>query len=193
MTVRVASVVEGHGEVKALPILIRRIAERLGVYDCEIRTPHRIGRDHMTRSLVANAVRTQRDAVGEKGLIVVLYDSDDDTPDAVVESTKEQLAFASCEALVFVAVREYEAWLLAGVESLRESSAVIDDAAYEGDPEAPRDAAGRLGELMTESYRKTLHQPRFTAQFDIDLAAERSPSLRTFVDVVTEALRQAAG
>lgn len=190
MTVRIASVVEGHGEVKAFPILIRRIAESIGIYDCEIRTPHRIGRDHMTRSLVANAVRTQRDAVGSDGLIVVLYDSDDDDPATVVESTREQLASASCDALVFVAVREYEAWLLAGIDSLRGSSAITDDATYEGDPESPRDAAGRLGELMTESYRKTLHQPRFTARLDLDLAAERSPSLRTFVDGFTEALRR---
>lgn len=57
MTIRIASVVEGHGEVQAIPILIRRIAMTRGVFDISIRTPHRIGRPHMTSPKVAAAVR----------------------------------------------------------------------------------------------------------------------------------------
>lgn len=190
MTIRIASVVEGHGEVKAVPILLRRIAEDLGIFDCDIRTPHRIGRDHMTGPKVASAVRIQQAAVGPDGIVVVLYDSDDDVPETAVASTLEQLASGPHEALVFVAVREFEAWLLAGIESLREAGSIIGNASFDGDPERPRDAAGRLEKLMTESYKKTLHQARFTARLDFEQASRRSPSFKIFVDGVSEALRR---
>lgn len=192
MTLRIGSVVEGHGEVAAVPVLLRRIAGCLGIFDCDIRTPHRIGRDHMTGPKVANAVRMQQSVVGSAGLVIVLYDSDDDVPDAVVAATRQQLGEGLVQALVFVAVREFESWFLAGIESLRDAGSVTDDASFGGDPEAPRDAAGRLESLMTESYKKTLHQARFTARFDIQKASERSPSLRTFVEGVSTAMRTAS-
>lgn len=189
MTLRIGSVVEGHGEVQALPILIRRIAADLGIFNCDIRTPHRIGRDHMTGPKVARAVRVQQAAVGADGLVIVLYDSDDDVPESAVASTRAQLAPESDRVLVFTAVREFEAWFLAGIDSLRGAGSVADDASFDGDPEAPRDAAGRLEELMTESYKKTLHQARFTGRLDFHHAAKRSPSLLKFVEGVSEALR----
>lgn len=188
MTIHIASVVEGYGEVQALPILLRRIADEAFFYDRDIRTPHRIARTSMTREKVADAVRTQRAVVGEDGIVVVLYDSDDDDPDEIVETTKEQLAAAVCEALVFVAVREYEAWLLAGIDSLRGTPALKSDAHFEGDPESPRSPAGKLEEQMTESYKKTLHQARFTGRVDLSQVAERSPSFQKFYREFTEAL-----
>lgn len=192
MSRRIAAVVEGHGEVKAVPILLRRIAEDLGVYDCEIRTPHRIGRDHMTGAKMVSAVRIQRAVVGEDGLVIVLYDSDDDEPEATIEATITALRSASCDAAVFVAVREFESWLLADIESLRGSDSIRDDASFDDDPERPRDAAGRLEDLMTESYKKTLHQARFRARLDLQRAAEASPSLRRFIDGVSTALLASA-
>lgn len=190
MTVRIASVVEGHGEVQALPVLLRRIADERGVFDRDIRTPHRIGRPHMTGQKVASAVRIQRAVVGDDGIVIVLYDSDDDDPATAVATTREHLAESSCEALVLVAVREYEAWLLAGIESLRGTASIAEDASFLGDPESPRNPAGKLEEQMTESYKKTLHQARFTGRLDLEKASERSPSLRTFITEFTEALRR---
>ena len=44
MTVRVGAVVEGHGEVRALPILIRRICEAHEVFDLHVEHPYRLPR-----------------------------------------------------------------------------------------------------------------------------------------------------
>ena len=128
--------------------------------------------------------------VGDDGIVIVLYDSDDDDPATAVATTREHLAESSCEALVLVAVREYEAWLLAGIESLRGTASIAEDASFLGDPESPRNPAGKLEEQMTESYKKTLHQARFTGRLDLEKASERSPSLRTFITEFTEALRR---
>ena len=47
----ISSVVEGHGETYALPILIRRIAgEMFGAWDVRIPTPHRVPRGRMVTS-----------------------------------------------------------------------------------------------------------------------------------------------
>lgn len=191
MTIRIASVVEGHGEVQAIPILIRRIAMTRGVFDISIRTPHRIGRPHMTSPKVAAAVRMQRLAVGEDGIVIVVYDSDDDDPAVASRETESQLDNSSCRATVLVAVREYEAWLLAGIQSLRNSHLIKGDASFAGDPELPRNAAGKLRELMTESYKKTVHQASLTAHLDLDEAASKSPSFKRFLEAMTSALESA--
>ena len=49
MTVRVGAVVEGHGEVRALPILIRRICESHEVFDLHIEHPYRTEASTATR------------------------------------------------------------------------------------------------------------------------------------------------
>ena len=89
--VRIASVVEGHGEVEALPVLIRRICEEQGEYGHEVGKPHRIHRPEMHTPKVLAAVRIQRARVGESGIVVVLYDADDDEWEAARKSTQEQL------------------------------------------------------------------------------------------------------
>lgn len=137
---------------------------------------------------VAAAVRVQQAGVGPEGFVVVLYDSDDDVPDRAEDATREALDAAGATAVVAVAVREYEAWLLAGVESLRSHPSVLEDAAFAGDPESPRDAKGRLRDLMTEPYKETLHQARLTAILDLDRAISRSPSLRRFTERVEQAI-----
>ena len=74
--VRIASVVEGHGEVEALPVLIRRICEEQGEYGHEVGKPHRIHRPEMHTPKVLAAVRIQRARVGKNGIVVVLYDAE---------------------------------------------------------------------------------------------------------------------
>lgn len=74
---------------------------------------------------------------------------------------------------VVVARREYEAWFLGGIESLRVHRSVRDDASFDSDPEAPRDAKGRLRQLGTEPYRETLHQPAFAELLSIGAARQR--------------------
>jgi len=189
VTVHIGSIVEGYGDRTALPLIVRKIAHNLGVFDIDIRTPHRLNRSDMTTPKVGAAARIQRAGIGVDGFVIVLYDSDDDDPETTETATRKIISEAGEDAIVCVAVREFEAWFLAGISSLRGAASVRDDASFDGDPESPRDAKGRLEDAMTETYKETLHQARFAAQLDLDLAAGRSPSLRRFIELVSDQLR----
>jgi hypothetical protein len=177
----IATVVEGHGEVKALPVLLRRIAyELLGVPYVLVPPPYRVKRNRMTQPAeLSPASRFQSVRVADRGGVLVLADADDDC--AVNLAADLRQAAQPTPVEVAIAVREFEAWFLGAVESLRGHSAVRDDAVYDGNPERPRAAKGVLEELMTEPYRETLHQPAFAAMVDIQQAQE----VRSFAHLVT--------
>lgn len=188
----VASIVEGHGEVEAVPELLRRIARELLGLEIECLRPHRVPRPKIPRPLeLGRAVRLQGARVGGgPGGVLVLLDADDDDP---ARLRQEVQSIADDEApgvaVVVVAVREFEAWFLAAAESLRPHRSVRGDAAFAGDPESPRDAKGELQRLMTEAYGEVRHQVAFCALLDLDAARERSPSFAELVEAVSHMTR----
>jgi hypothetical protein len=181
--VTIASVVEGHGDVAALPLLIRRVAiECYGCYDVLVPKPHRVPRTQMVRGdFLQRAVTMQSMRITERGGVLVVADADDDCP---VELARTLAEFAGSEVVVAVANREFEGWFLAGIESLREHRAVKDDAVYVEDPDAKRAAKEELTRLMHEPYNEPLHQPAFASLVSIEEASRRSRSFRHFVDAV---------
>lgn len=196
--VQIALVVEGHGEVHGLPILVRRIAhEMCGEPFIVAHTPYRIPKSKMLKPReLERVVRLQAGRVEGTGGVVVLTDSDDDEPEglrALLQATTTTAAAALAAAVVVVAVREYEAWFLAAIESLRSHKSVSDNAAYAGDPEEPRNAKLALEKCMTESCDSIRHQPAFNAHLDIAAAAARAPSLQRFIEAIETIVRQARG
>lgn len=192
MTVRVGAVVEDHGEVRALPILIRRICEAHEVFDLHVEHPYRLPRTQMLNGRLVGAVRMQRIRVGDNGVVLVLLDADDDDPGKMQAQITSILGRgAGGTTVIAVAVREYEAWFLAAIESLRGHGGVSGDAVFDGEPERPRDAKGVLATRMTESYRETLHQARFSAVMDLAQARGRSPSFAAFEADLLAALARA--
>lgn len=191
--VQIASVVEGHGEVQGLPVLIRRISQEIhGEPFVVAHTPHRIPKSKMRKSPeLTRVVRLQSGRVRDTGGVVVLTDADDDDAEDLrmeLQATSDSAAFSL--TVVVIAVKEYEAWFLAGIESLREHKSIRDDADYCGDPEQPRNAKLALEERMTESYDSIRHQPAFNARLDIAAAATRSPSLTRFVNALGTIIHQ---
>jgi hypothetical protein len=183
---QIASIVEGHGEVHALPELIRRIAwERFGAY-VQVPRPHRVPRANMIKGPdLDRAVRLQGGRVRGAGGVIILTDSDDaNAPElqrhlqAIADSADEG------QVIAVLAVREYEAWFLAGIQSLRRHQSVRDDAEFDGDPERPRDCKKALEQQMNESYDPIRHQVAFNAIMDINAAAARSPSMQCLVDAI---------
>jgi len=178
---RIATIVEGHGEVEAVPILLRRIAERVSPDLAPgLPRPIRVKRQRVTKTgELERAVDLAARRAGPGGGILVLLDANGDCPGReapallrrAVEARKDR------DIRVVFAKREYEAWFLAASRSIAESHG---DDAFEtppADPESVRDAKGWLSEriLAGRRYRETLHQSRFTAAFDLD-AARAAPS-----------------
>jgi len=184
----IASIVEGHGEVTGLPVLLRRIAAERHNVHVDVLKPHRVPRANMVRRTdeLQKAVRLQANRVRGTGAVIVLADADDDEPEALRETLRATVegASPSVPIVVALAVREYEAWFLAGIESLRTHPSVRDDATYDDDCEAPRNPKLRLERLMTESYGSVRHQVAFNARLDLDEVASRSSSFRQFLGAV---------
>ncbi len=182
-TPTIASVVEGHGEVSALPVLVRRIARVVYGHDyIEVTPPHRVPRGQMIKGdTLARAVRMQSARVGDRGGVLVVADADDDCAVGLA-STFAQFC-CSTRPEIAIAVREFEGWFLASIESLRGHRAVRADATFDGDPEQIRGAKERLSQLMIEAYRETLHQASFANLLDPSLAG-RSRSFTHLVGCI---------
>lgn len=192
---KVVAIVEGEGEVAAVPVLLRRLAawRTPGVLP-EVPTPIRVRRDRFLnrdedfrRFLLLAAAKC-----GKSGWILLLLDADDDCP---AELAKRILARArDCiphvRVSVVLAKREYEAWFIAAAESLHGHRGFSFNPADRIDAESPRNAKGWLRERMKGgSYGETTDQPAFSARFDLQQAFDGS---RSFRKLCAEWERQAA-
>ncbi|PZT72109.1 MULTISPECIES: DUF4276 family protein [unclassified Streptomyces] len=195
MTVPViAPIVEGHGEVAAVRELVSRIAAEFHDTYAEVAQPFRLDSGKMRKpDELGKAIRFQAARVRGGGGVLVLRDGDDSDVTCPVELARmlaPDVGLVTVPVEIVIARHEYEAWFLAAAESLRGHSAVRDDAVFPDDPEARRGAKSRLEGLMTESYKETLHQARFSGVMDLRLAADRSRSFRRMIHAVELLLGQ---
>lgn len=169
---RIVPIVEGHGDVEATPELLRRLCAEAGMWDINIDSPIRKPREKLIQE--AELVKAIEVACRNRGDgVLVLFDGDDDCPATLGPTTQEiasRVARVPCQ--VVLAHREYEAWFLASIESLRGYRGILNDAAFSGNPDSPRDAKGRLEALMEPrlSYAETTDQVKFSTQFDMRVA-----------------------
>jgi hypothetical protein len=185
-------IVEGHGEVGAVPVLLRRLRDAAGAFTIDVNPPiRRHLADFHEEALVRKAVRL---ALKQEhcGCILLVFDGDGEG-DCPKELGPRVLRWARSEAgnrpcAVVVAFREYEAWLLASIESLRRRRGIRADAVAHADPEEPRGAKGQLEARMEvgRSYSETADQPALTASFDMVPAYRRCRSFRHLVKVFGE-------
>jgi len=175
-------VVEGYGEVDAVPVLLRRLQAELGLFTFQIARPIRRRRSQLaTEEQVRLSVRLAMGTPECSG-ILILFDSDDACPKDFGPTVK---AWAQAEAgatrcEVVLAHPEYETWFIATVESLRGFRGVKPDAISHPTPEDVRDCKGALEDRMEfgSSYSPRVDQAAFTAQIDLRQAHIASRSFR---------------
>jgi hypothetical protein len=180
----IASIVEGDGEVAALPILLRRLAaERDPGVIANALPPIRVRRDRFLNKedefrkqlLLASAKS------GDNGWILIVLDADDDCPANLGQQIfqRAQKYVPHRRLSVVLAKREFEAWFLAAAQSLSGARGFAIDAHEQVDAEEPRDAKGWMRQHMQGgTYREMLDQPAFTAAFDLQQAFDNSRSFR---------------
>lgn len=187
-------IVEGDGDVRAVPVLLRRFVEEAEAYDVEIGRPIKLRRDRFVRQadverIIARALLNGCDA------ILVLFDSDDACPAETASTVRDwsRAAAGATPCDVVLAHREYEAWLLASIESLRGERGITEDAQPHANPESPRDAKGQLRARMRagRSYSETRDQPALSARFSMSDAYARSRSCRKLTKAFGDLLRDA--
>lgn len=181
----IACIVEGDGEVRALPLLLRRLAESRGIFDIRIPAPIRVHRDQFIRrdeefrrKLLLAAAKS------EGGTVLILLDADDDCPVTLAADLNRRAREVLGEVIVAVVVpqREYEAWFLAAAGSLAGKRGLEEDLVAPMDSDAVRNAKGWLSERMSNGrYHEVSDQPAMSALLDIDEALAASRSFRKFV------------
>ena len=190
----IVTIVEGPGEVSAVPILIRRIAAAVEPSLVpRVPKPIRVKRG---RFLKENELERYVDLAarqaGSDGRILILLDADDDCPaQRASEILKRATTVRSDRRLqVVLAQREYEAWFLAAADSIAGHRELGKDATAPTDPESVRDAKGWLTSRMPpgRAYRETRDQPALTMMFNLDQARRGARSFdkmwRTVVDLM---------
>ncbi|MBE3069877.1 MAG: DUF4276 family protein [Planctomycetes bacterium] len=191
---RLVPIVEGHGEVAAIPVLLRRFQSESGTFGFQVARPIRRHRSDLVREASlrqsVHLAMLQQDC----GAILIFLDSDDDCPKELAPAlerwAREEAGNTPCA--VVMAHREYEAWLLAAIESLRGHRGIQVDASAPPDAEAPRDAKGRLEDFMAgRSYWETTDQAALTQQFDLARAYAACRSFRHLAKAFGSLLSQA--
>jgi hypothetical protein len=191
----IVSIVEGDGEVRALPKVLHRIAAELGVFLLTPNDPSRIPRGRLIadggieREVSAAAIR-----VTGLGGILVLIDADDDCP---AEYGPHLLARATKtrpdkKISVVLAKHEFEAWFLAAAPSIAGKHGFPEELASPQDPENPRGCKEWLSRARTSTggrpYRETVDQALLASTFDMSMARSNSPSFDKFYREITRLL-----
>jgi hypothetical protein len=194
---RVVLFVEGDGDALAVPVLVRRLLEKLQAWDCIYLDPRPLivrGLGRLFKNNCANWVRWLGTAAKRREIGAVLLVLDGDIPriqgevfcaanvarKLAQEATRARGGDLFSVATVF-AYREYESWLIAGVESLAGKrlkggrlGVKSGTRPPDGDLEsAPRDAKGWLSRVMASGYSAVRDQAPLTEIVDWDLVRNR--------------------
>jgi hypothetical protein len=191
---KVYPIVEGHGEVDAAPLLIRRLFFEAQCHTIGVGRPIRRTQSQLrSKDGIQAGVRLAL-LQPECAAVIILFDGEDDCPKdlaAQVRTWASQAASGTpCD--VVVAYREYETWFLAAIESLRGQYGIAQDAVAPVNPEAKRDAKGALEKFMpaNRAYSETGDQPAMSQKFDMGLAHRRNRSFRKMVKTIGDLLAQ---
>lgn len=195
---RVAPIVEGHGEVAAIRILLKRIWREIvcGEY-VDILRPVRIPRSKLVKRIAGEdrarpneqelerAVRLASLKLQAKAeptmpaLILVLIDANSDCPKELAPEVADacaRSAGAYGSACVLANV-EYESWFVAAAESLSEFLELAPERGIPEDPEGSRCGKAWIQKrFKATKYSETVDQPRLSAAMDLTLCRRRSPS-----------------
>jgi len=196
MPFRIVPIVEGHGEVPALPILLRRLlAEFNPAVAIELARPIRRPRGTLLKEGgLEEAVRLGAIEMGDTGAILLLLDSEGDCPAELAPSflARARNARPDKQISLVLAHQEFEAWFLAAASGLKGRRGLREEIEDHTSPESVRGCKEWLEAWMPPmmKYSETVDQPAFSIVFDLRLA-RKAPSFDKFYREVEEICRQA--
>ncbi len=194
----IVPIVEGHGEVRAVPILLRRWLRHRNFhryFDVDLAGP--------VRAAGKGALKVAHHTADELGVehyveiallrgpdaIVVILDADEDAPEILGPSLLDRartVVPGNYPIAVVVAKREYEAWFLAAFPSSRFRAGLTarkytltrQSLSPRTDVEAIADCKSYVADLIgVKKYEPTIHQPALTDILPFTSAMiRRSPS-----------------
>ncbi len=152
MARRIACVVEGHGDIEAVPIVVRRIAEQiLPPVIVHVTAPVRTPKSKLVKpGELERAVELAARRVAGGGGVLVVLDSDDDCPAQIGPALLARAAGVrnGMPVAVVVAKSEFESWFVAAAESIAGKAGLPVDLQHPLDPESIRGAKEWLTQRM---------------------------------------------
>jgi hypothetical protein len=183
--IRIASLVEGDGEVEALPVLLRRVVREIDPLSIPMLPRpfrHPLGSIRRAGGLERDLSTLAELYPGHA--IIVLIDCDDDCPKELGPqlASRAKRARPDLNISVVLAHREYESWFVAAAESLAGRRNLASDLAAPENPERIRDAKGWLSQHTQGPgrYSPTQDQAKLSHWLDLEQVRQRSRSFRKF-------------
>ena len=176
-------IVEGHGDIQAVPVLIRRILEHHKHFDVAVLLPHKRGDLPKIKENFDNCFKM---AIKENAAIIWIIDFDCATCDCVAEEAahlyqKANTIHAGWPFKVAFMVKEFETLFLSEPDATRSVLKEIPKTtAFPEHPETIRGAKEWLSRAMPSgyAYKETVHQAKLAAAVDFDCLRESSASYR---------------
>jgi hypothetical protein len=189
---KIIPIIEGDGEIEAVPILLRRIlTERLLRYDWTVSTPKQAHSLPVLRRDLEKYIRYAESEPGSAGILIIL-DLDDGCPkdEALSLASAVRELYHRVPVAIVLAHKEYEAWFLAGIESLAGQHNLSLKITAPPNCEDIRDAKRWISEHMPPGkiYKETTHQAAMSACFDLEHAADRSRSFQRLISAIESIL-----
>ncbi|MEW6211610.1 MAG: DUF4276 family protein [Acidobacteriota bacterium] len=190
---KIVPIVEGPGEVAAVPILFQKILKPLRRYDIQIARPYKAkGRDNLKKKggleKFIEAACKERDC----GAIFIVFDAEDESYCKLAKdfSTRVNALWVRYPVVIVVANRMYENWLVASIETIAGQFGLPAGLSPPEDVESIKNAKRWLNDHFPkdQAYKETIHQEAMTRLLDIELAATRSRSFRRFLHAIEQAL-----
>ncbi len=168
-------IVEGHGEIDAIRILLERIGFDIDP-ECYIQCAHilRVSKDKLIRP---GELERSIEAVGRCSKqidgIFILIDADTDCPASLGPQLRQRAESVQTnipKSLV-LAKHEYEAWFIASFENIAKFHGIpVISELLNANPEDVRGAKEWLTKHLGFKYVETRHQASLTRQFDLTRA-----------------------
>lgn len=195
MRTKIASIVEGHGEVEAVPILLRRIVAHAAPDHAIVQTtPIRVPRGKIVHANdLSRYVELARNKAGEHGAILILADEDEDCAKELVDSMFAMDMIQSCSvpiAIVF-ASRCFETWFVVSAKSFAGKRDFPENLVPPEKPEEIQNPKRWLEQhnnlnagIRRWSYKEPVDQPGLTADLDIEVARRNESFDKLYREVV---------
>lgn len=185
---KITCIVEGHGEVQAAPILLRRtLQEIFSINSAEIVPQRRQGINALEASNWANFKRYLATAYYEESPILWMLDADDFCPcDKLRDIYSAALEMEVQQPIGFCFWhREFETIFLHDTNALSKTLKCAPIPGPES-PQAIRDAKRWISSQFPPNscYKETLHQAKITSRLDFDLLSECYNDFRHYLRVV---------
>lgn len=186
----IVPIVEGRGEENAVPALLHKLFQYLGVSGFQVSKPLRKPKGLLVKACgLENAVRLALARRKNVSAILVVFDADKDRPCELAPSLLARVADFPVPVRIVIPKREFEAWFLGCLERYRGFMGISDDVQAPPSPEAVGGKGTLKSHMSGKKYIETIHQVEFVKRMeieDIDLCQKRCPSFDKLVRDVTD-------